>query len=56
VRNAFQYNTGVDADNATDNTNPIGPCLVSAAKIGDPQKLGLKTIVNGQTLQDGTTA
>ncbi|KAI0034091.1 hypothetical protein K488DRAFT_77464 [Vararia minispora EC-137] len=39
-----------------DNTNPIGPCLVSAAKIGDPQKLSLKTIVNGQVLQDGNTA
>jgi hypothetical protein len=39
-----------------DNTTPIGPCLVSASVIPDPQTLSLKTIVNGQVLQDGTTA
>ncbi|THH16922.1 hypothetical protein EW146_g3793 [Bondarzewia mesenterica] len=39
-----------------DNTSPIGPCLVSAAAIPDPQSIALKTVVNGQTLQDGTTA
>ncbi|KAI0053602.1 fumarylacetoacetate hydrolase [Auriscalpium vulgare] len=39
-----------------DNTNPIGPCLVSASAIPDPQTLPLKATVNGQTLQDGTTA
>lgn len=39
-----------------DNTSPIGPCLVSAAAIPDPQNITLKTVVNGQTLQDGTTA
>ena len=39
-----------------DNTTPIGPCLVAASVIPDPQTLSLKTIVNGQVLQDGTTA
>ncbi|OCH94559.1 fumarylacetoacetate hydrolase [Obba rivulosa] len=39
-----------------DNTNPLGPCLVSATAIPDPQKVPLKTTVNGQVLQDGTTA
>jgi 2-keto-4-pentenoate hydratase/2-oxohepta-3-ene-1,7-dioic acid hydratase in catechol pathway len=29
---------------------------VSAEHLGDPQKLGLKTVVNGKVLQDGTTA
>ncbi|TFY72965.1 hypothetical protein EVG20_g3 [Dentipellis fragilis] len=39
-----------------DNTNPIGPCLVSSASIADPQNIPLKTILNGQTLQDGNTS
>lgn len=44
-----------DADSDLDNSNPIGPCLVAAKMISDPQKLPLKCVVNGQTLQDGTT-
>ncbi|KAH9939363.1 fumarylacetoacetate hydrolase [Epithele typhae] len=39
-----------------DNTTPIGPCLVAAHAIPDPQALPLKTVVNGATVQDGTTA
>jgi len=39
-----------------DNSTPIGPCLVAAKTIPDPQQIPLKTIVNGKTLQDGTTA
>ncbi|EMD40397.1 hypothetical protein CERSUDRAFT_80071 [Gelatoporia subvermispora B] len=39
-----------------DNTNPLGPCLVSSSAIPDPQKIPLKTTVNGEVLQDGTTA
>ncbi|KAI0650930.1 hypothetical protein C8Q79DRAFT_901010 [Trametes meyenii] len=39
-----------------DNTTPIGPCLVAAHAVGDPQNLPLKTVVNGKTVQDGTTA
>jgi len=39
-----------------DDSTPIGPCLVAAKAISDPQNLPLKTIVNGQTLQDGNTA
>lgn len=39
-----------------DNTTPIGPCLVAAHAIPDPQKLSLKTVVNGKTVQDGTTS
>jgi 2-keto-4-pentenoate hydratase/2-oxohepta-3-ene-1,7-dioic acid hydratase in catechol pathway len=34
---------------------PLGPCLVTADEIPDPQKLGLRTILNGQTMQDWTT-
>lgn len=39
-----------------DNTNPLGPCLVSNNVISDPQKILLKCTVNGNVLQDGTTA
>ncbi|KZV64075.1 fumarylacetoacetate hydrolase [Peniophora sp. CONT] len=39
-----------------DNTNPLGPCIVSSTKIPDPQTLGLKSTLNGQLMQDGTTA
>jgi len=38
-----------------DNTNPLGPCLVSSAVIPDPQKVPLKCTVNGEVLQDGST-
>jgi hypothetical protein len=48
--------TRLDAIRCLDNTTPIGPCLVAASAIADPQALRLKTIVNGQVLQDGTTA
>lgn len=35
---------------------PLGPRVVPAAEIGDPQALGLRTRVNGETVQDSTTA
>ncbi|KAG8897501.1 hypothetical protein FRC01_011314 [Tulasnella sp. 417] len=38
-----------------DDTTPLGPCIVSASAI-DSTKLGVKTILNGQIRQDGTTA
>jgi len=39
-----------------DNTTPIGPCLVSATSIPNPQQLPLKCTVNGNILQNGTTS
>ncbi|KAI9447995.1 hypothetical protein H4582DRAFT_2068560 [Lactarius indigo] len=45
-----------DFSKGFDNTAPIGPCLVAASAIPDPQTLSLKTVVNGQVLQNGTTA
>ncbi|KAH9006779.1 fumarylacetoacetate hydrolase [Lactarius hatsudake] len=45
-----------DFSKGFDNTAPIGPCLVAASAIPDPQTLSLKAVVNGQVLQDGTTA
>jgi 5-carboxymethyl-2-hydroxymuconate isomerase len=35
---------------------PVGPALVPAAEIPDPQALGIRAILNGQTMQDSTTA
>lgn len=37
-------------------TTPIGPWVVDAADIGDPQSLALRTTVNGDLVQDGNTA
>jgi 2-keto-4-pentenoate hydratase/2-oxohepta-3-ene-1,7-dioic acid hydratase in catechol pathway len=35
---------------------PLGPVIVTADEIRDPQALGIRCRVNGETLQDGTTA
>jgi 2-keto-4-pentenoate hydratase/2-oxohepta-3-ene-1,7-dioic acid hydratase in catechol pathway len=35
---------------------PVGPELVPAADLPDPQALSIRTIVNGEVLQDSTTA
>jgi 2-keto-4-pentenoate hydratase/2-oxohepta-3-ene-1,7-dioic acid hydratase in catechol pathway len=35
---------------------PIGPALVPAAEVGDPHNLAIRAIVNGDVLQDSTTA
>lgn len=35
---------------------PLGPVVVTADEVGDPQKLALGTRVNGETVQDSTTA
>ena len=34
---------------------PLGPVLVTADEIPDPQSLGIRTILNGKTMQDHTT-
>jgi 2-keto-4-pentenoate hydratase/2-oxohepta-3-ene-1,7-dioic acid hydratase in catechol pathway len=36
--------------------NPLGPWLVTADEVPDPQELSLKLWVNGELKQDGTTA
>ncbi|MGW4210457.1 fumarylacetoacetate hydrolase family protein [Lentzea sp. NPDC004789] len=36
--------------------NPLGPWLVTADEVGDPQALGLKLSVNGELRQNGNTA
>ncbi|KAF7299906.1 Fumarylacetoacetate hydrolase [Mycena chlorophos] len=39
-----------------DDTNPLGPCLVSASAIPDPQTIPLKCTLNGNVMQDGNTS
>lgn len=39
-----------------DDFSPIGPCLVTADEVGDPQNLQLKTIVNGELRQNSNTS
>jgi 2-keto-4-pentenoate hydratase/2-oxohepta-3-ene-1,7-dioic acid hydratase in catechol pathway len=34
---------------------PLGPCLVTADEIPDPNALAIKTVVSGETLQDWNT-
>lgn len=36
--------------------SPLGPCVVTAEEIGDPQALRLSTRVNGETVQDSSTS
>jgi 2-keto-4-pentenoate hydratase/2-oxohepta-3-ene-1,7-dioic acid hydratase in catechol pathway len=35
---------------------PLGPVVVTADEIGDPQKLALRTRVNGETVQESSTS
>jgi 2-keto-4-pentenoate hydratase/2-oxohepta-3-ene-1,7-dioic acid hydratase in catechol pathway len=35
---------------------PVGPALVPASDVPDPQALGIRAILNGEVMQDSTTA
>jgi 2-keto-4-pentenoate hydratase/2-oxohepta-3-ene-1,7-dioic acid hydratase in catechol pathway len=41
---------------AFDSSAPLGPCVVTADEIGDPQKLALKSRINGELRQSSSTA
>ena len=45
-----------DKGKSCETFNPIGPWLVSPDEVGDPQRLRLRTTVNGEVRQDGNTA
>jgi 2-keto-4-pentenoate hydratase/2-oxohepta-3-ene-1,7-dioic acid hydratase in catechol pathway len=55
---AFQLERGGtwDKGKGCDTFGPIGPWLVTADEVGDPQKLGLWLEVDGHRYQDGSTA
>ncbi|WP_406387315.1 fumarylacetoacetate hydrolase family protein [Streptomyces sp. NBC_00887] len=44
-----------DLGKSCETFNPMGPWLVTADEVSDPQALGLRLTVNGTTRQDGTT-
>ena len=45
-----------DKGKSCETFNPLGPVLVPAAEVADPQSLGLRLWVNGVLRQDGSTA
>jgi 2-keto-4-pentenoate hydratase/2-oxohepta-3-ene-1,7-dioic acid hydratase in catechol pathway len=45
-----------DLGKSCETFNPLGPWLVTAGEIADPQKLGLRLRVNGRPRQDGCTS
>lgn len=40
---------------AFDGSSPIGPAIVTPDEVGDPHKLRLRCIVNGEAMQDSNT-
>jgi 2-keto-4-pentenoate hydratase/2-oxohepta-3-ene-1,7-dioic acid hydratase in catechol pathway len=44
------------AGKAVDTFAPLGPALVPASEIGNPQKLAIKTRLNGRVVQDSNTS
>jgi 2,4-diketo-3-deoxy-L-fuconate hydrolase len=55
---AFQMEHGgtTTKGKSADTFGPVGPWLVTADEVGDPQALALWTTVNGERRQQGTTA
>jgi 2-keto-4-pentenoate hydratase/2-oxohepta-3-ene-1,7-dioic acid hydratase in catechol pathway len=45
-----------DKGKGCDTFGPVGPWLVTADEVGDPQKLGMWLEVNGKRVQDGNTS
>jgi 2-keto-4-pentenoate hydratase/2-oxohepta-3-ene-1,7-dioic acid hydratase in catechol pathway len=41
---------------ALDTFCPVGPRLVPKEEVGDPQSLRIRSVLNGETMQDSTTA
>ena len=52
----IEHGTQWDKGKSCETFNPLGPILVPADEIADPQALGLRLWVNGELKQDGTTA
>ncbi len=55
---AFQRERGggTTKGKSADSFGPLGPWLVTADEVGDPQALALRTDINGKRFQDSTTA
>ncbi len=54
---AFQtQSTQWDKGKGCDSFGPLGPWLVTADEVADPQDLAIRLTVNGQVMQEGSTA
>ncbi|MEV7096573.1 fumarylacetoacetate hydrolase family protein [Amycolatopsis sp. NPDC051045] len=52
----LQFRTGQwDKGKSCENFNPLGPALIPASEVPDPQDLGLRLWVNGEKKQDSST-
>jgi 2-keto-4-pentenoate hydratase/2-oxohepta-3-ene-1,7-dioic acid hydratase in catechol pathway len=52
----LQFRTGQwDKGKSCENFNPLGPALIPASRVPDPQDLGLRLWVNGEKKQDSST-
>lgn len=56
ARDLQMANTLWTGGKAIDTFGPCGPALVTLDELGDLQNLGIRTRVNGETVQDGSTA
>ncbi|MEV7978507.1 fumarylacetoacetate hydrolase family protein [Streptomyces sp. NPDC086519] len=52
----LEYSPQWDLGKSCETFNPLGPWLVTADEVGDPQNLGLRLSVNGVKRQDGHTS
>ncbi|MFF9035895.1 fumarylacetoacetate hydrolase family protein [Streptomyces sp. NPDC014892] len=52
----LEYSSQWDLGKSCETFNPMGPWLVTADEVGDPQDLGLHLSVNGVKRQDGRTS
>ncbi|GAA2773300.1 fumarylacetoacetate hydrolase family protein [Kitasatospora cinereorecta] len=51
----LEYSAQWDLGKSCETFNPMGPWLVTPDEVGDPQALGLRLAVNGETRQNGDT-
>jgi 2-keto-4-pentenoate hydratase/2-oxohepta-3-ene-1,7-dioic acid hydratase in catechol pathway len=51
----LEYSAQWDLGKSCEGFNPLGPWLVTADEVPDPQALGLRLAVNGEARQDGDT-
>lgn len=51
----LEYSPQWDLGKSCETFNPLGPWLVTADEVGDPQNLGMRLSVNGVRRQDGHT-
>ena len=56
ARDAMKVDGQLDRAKSFDTFCPLGPWITTADEVPDPQKLGIRTRVNGETRQDSSTA